>query len=207
MQLVINGYNKRIFSWFFASYRMDLSNTSEQALLKGARRFDLKALETVYDRYNPGIYRYAMRLLGDVQLAEDCVSEIFSRFLKVLRAEQGPDDHLQAYLYRMAHNWITDHYRHSPLPSVDLDSIDRPDPDISTENSATQNIEQKRVRNALRQLTPEQRHVVMLRYYEGWELEDVAQSLQKDIGAVKALQHRAVDALRRILTTPQKEVI
>jgi len=132
------------------------------------------------------------------------VAETFSRFLKALHAQQGPEDHLQAYLYRMAHNWITDHYRRRPLPPVDLDSIDQPDPDISTEGSATQNIEQQKVRKALQLLTPEQRQVVMLRYYEGWELEEVALSLNKDVGAVKALQHRAVEALRRVLA-PREE--
>ena len=178
---------------------MDLRIIPEKVLLNGARRFNLKALAAIYDRYSPGLYRYAMRLLGDVQQAEDCVSETFSRFLKALQSEQGPDDHLQAYLYRVAHNWITDQYRRQPAPPLDLDAIDRPDPDISTEKMAGRNLEQEQVRNALRLLTPEQRQVIMLRYYDGWELDQVAESLNKEIGAVKTLQHRAVDALRRVL--------
>lgn len=183
---------------------MKLIHVSEKALLQGAHRFDLDILEVVYDRFSPGIYRYAMRLLGDVQLAEDCVSETFSRFLKSLRAGRGPQDHLQAYLFRVAHNWITDYYRRRPLPSLDLEARDHPDPNVATEKQGLQNAEREQVRNALKLLTPEQRHVIILRFYEGWELEEVATSLQKDIGAIKALQHRAIAALQRMLV-PQEE--
>jgi len=55
--------------------------------------YNLDALGSIYDLYSPGIYRYAMRLLGDETLAEDCVADTFSRFLKVLRLGQGPEDH------------------------------------------------------------------------------------------------------------------
>lgn len=173
--------------------------------MHGARRFNLKALGAIYDRYSPGLYRYAMRLLGDVQQAEDCVAEIFSRFLKSLQAEQGPDDHLQAYLYRMAHNWITDQYRRQPPHALELDADDHPDLETCTEKMAGQNIEQDRVRAALKLLTPDQRQVIMLRYYDGWDLDQVAESLNKEIGTVKALQHRAVEALRRLLI-PREEM-
>ena len=84
---------------------------SEIDLLSGIGRCDPEVLEQVYDLYSPGLYRYAYRLLGDDQLAEDCVSETFSRFLTALRVERGPEKNLKAYLYRIAHNWITDYYR------------------------------------------------------------------------------------------------
>lgn len=183
-----------------------MNHVSEKALLKRARRFDPDTLGEVYDRFSPGIYRYAMRLLGDVQLAEDCVSETFSRFLKVLRAGQGPQDHLQAYLFRVAHNWVTDYYRRRPLPTLDLEALDHLDPNASTEKQGMKNAEREQVRNALKLLTPEQRHVIILRFYEGWELEEIAGSLQKDIGAVKALQHRAIAALQRMLVLQEENI-
>jgi len=95
--------------------------TSEKKLLKLARRFDQQTLGEIYDQYSPGLYRYAMRLLGNVDLAEECVAETFSRFLHALRGGGGPQDHLQAYLYRVAHNWITDQWRRQPPPPMQLD--------------------------------------------------------------------------------------
>jgi RNA polymerase sigma-70 factor (ECF subfamily) len=171
---------------------------SEEALLRLARCFDQTALAEVYDRYNNGIYYYALRLLNDPSLAEDCAAETFSRFLRALQNGGGPTDNLKGYLYQSAHNWITDYYRRMPPLPLDPD-FDLVQADSDPCQQAEQNIAQKRVRAALRLLTPEQRQVIALRYVEGWDLADIAASLQKPVGAIKALQHRAVVALQKIL--------
>lgn len=176
-----------------------MNKPDEAGLLKGAKAFDLQALAAIYDCYSPGLYAYALRLLGDAGLAEDCVAETFLRFLKGLRAGQGPDAYLQAYLYRVAHNWITDQYRRQPPPPLtleeDLPALDdtRPEPQVDAR------LEQARVRGALTALTPDQRQVIVLRYLEGWGTEEVAEAVQKPASAVKALQHRALASLRRWL--------
>lgn len=177
--------------------------SSEKDLIQRARRFEEPALADIYDRYSPGVYRYAMRLLGDDKAAEDCVADTFLRYLQALAAGGGPQDHLQAYLYRIAHNWITDHYRRQPLPTLPLDDELLSDDDDLLQVTSDR-MEQTKVRGALRQLTSEQRRVIVLKYLEGWENEAVAQALEKPVGAIKALQHRALGALRRLLL-PQKE--
>ena len=176
-----------------------MDTRSEPDLLNGARAFDTQALAVIYDRYSPGLYAYAMRLLGDECQAEDCVAETFSRFLKGLRAGQGPETHLQAYLYRIAHNWITDFYRRQPPPPFELDETLRAEDALQPERLVDQRLEQERVRVALRLLTPDQRQVIILRFLEGWEHEEVAAAVQKPADAVRALQHRALVALRKWL--------
>jgi RNA polymerase sigma-70 factor, ECF subfamily len=172
---------------------------SEADLLYQAKAFDLQALAAIYDRYSPALYAYALRLLGDESLAEDCVAETFSRFLKTLRAGQGPDHYLQAYLYRVAHNWITDVYRRQPPPPFELDEALCVAEEQQPEAQLQQHMQQAQVRAALRALTPDQRQVVMLRFFEGLSNEAVAYALQKPVSAVKALQHRALAALRKWL--------
>jgi RNA polymerase sigma-70 factor, ECF subfamily len=167
-------------------------------LLELARNFDLAALGEIYDFYSPGLVRYATRLLGESDLAEECVAETFSRFLKALHNGGGPMDCLQAYLYQMAHHWIADYYRRQPPPTFWLNETllsDLDDPALT----AVENIEYEQVRAALMRLTPEQREVVVLKYLEGWENAEVARLLDKPVGGIKALQHRALDALRRQL--------
>jgi RNA polymerase sigma-70 factor (ECF subfamily) len=176
-----------------------MSNESEQDLLRAARAFDAQALAAIYNRYHQGLFAYAMRLLGDEALAEDCVAETFSRFLRALRAGQGPQEYLQAYLYRVAHNWATDTYRRMPPPPFELDEALRADDADGPDQQASRHMEQERVRGALRMLTPDQRQVVVLRFLEGWGNEEVAAALEKPVSAVKALQHRALGALRRWL--------
>lgn len=157
----------------------------------------MDALAGIYDQHSPGIYRYAMRLLGDEQLAEDCTADTFQRFLLALRSRRGPDEHIQAYLYRIAHNWITDYYRRNrreELPLSEIVQDGRPD----TASAAEENITAQQVRSILMKLTPDQRQVVLLKYYEGWENEEIASALNKPTGAVKSLQHRAIQRLKKM---------
>jgi RNA polymerase sigma-70 factor, ECF subfamily len=177
---------------------MEIKVPLDLELLHHARRFDRQALAMIYDLYSPGLYRYAMRLLGDQNMAEDCVADTFTRFLQALRINRGPDNFLQAYLYRMAHNWISDHYRREPAPAEELTEEYR-DNQANPEEDTNRRQRQERLRAALRQLTTDQRQVIILKYLEGWENEEIACSLKKPVGAVKSLQHRALATLERIL--------
>lgn len=172
----------------------------ERALLARSQKGDLSVLGSIYDRYHQGLFRYARRLLGDETLAEDCVAETFSRFLKALQQNKGPRDHLQAYLYRIAHNWITDQYRKERYLLEELDDSLPETKEQPPESQLIERAEQERIRRALSQLPPNQRQVIVLRFIEEWENEAVAHALQKPVSAVKALQHRALINLRKHLT-------
>jgi len=172
--------------------------SDEQNLLQRASQFETQALAEIYDAYSPGIYRYSMRLLGDITLAEDCVSETFARFLKSLQERHGPRDNLQAYLYRIAHNWIVDMYR-SRTETVELNDAFRNEADMPEEDAA-KHIRQKQVLRAVHSLTPEQQMVIALKYLEDWSNEEVARVMKKPVSAVKSLQHRALRSLCRLLT-------
>src|SRR4030066_1051969 len=173
-----------------------MRNNPDQAIIERARRFESQALEEIFDKFSPGIYRYAYRLLGDADLAQDCMSETFSRFLAALKQENGPDTFLQAYLYRIAHNWVTDYYRSKVPASLPLDDLVTADPADEPHQVVTNGMESQQLRAALTLLTPDQRQVIVLKYLDDWENEAIAQTLHKHIGAVKALQHRALAALR-----------
>jgi RNA polymerase sigma-70 factor, ECF subfamily len=175
----------------------------ESTTLESAVRIDRKALVEIYERYNADLYRYAYRLLGDANQAEDCVSETFSRFLRVVRESKSPVEDVRAYLYRMAHNWITDQYRRQPLHPLLLDEDLHGDPAESPSHAFNEQFEREQVRAALLRLPPEQRQVIELRFLEDWPHEAVARALGKSSEATRALQHRALAALRRMLIEPE----
>jgi RNA polymerase sigma-70 factor (ECF subfamily) len=177
---------------------MEISVPSDPELLELARKFDPQALAKIYDAYSPGLYRYAMRLLGDQDRAEDCVAETFSRFLQALQAKRGPENYLQAYLYRMAHNWIVDQYRRDPIQPLEL-TEEHQDENSDPENDASQHMQQDQIRMAIKALTPDQQQVIVLKYIEGWGNEEIAHSLKKPIGAIKSLQHRALASLQKFM--------
>jgi RNA polymerase sigma-70 factor (ECF subfamily) len=177
-----------------------MKNNPDQAILERARRFEALALEEIFDAFSPGIYRYAYRLLGDEELAKECMSETFSRFLAALKRKSGPDTYLQAYLYRIAHNWITDYYRRRTPPILQLYEELPSDPADDPNQRLADEMTNQELRAALALLTPDQRQVIVLKYLEDWKNEIIAASMNKPVGAVKALQHRGLEALRRILS-------
>lgn len=170
----------------------------EAILSTEAQRIDKQALVRVYEEYSPGLYRYAYRLLGDQDLAEECVSETFSRFLQVIRRGTSPEGNLRAYLYRMAHNWVVDHYR-KQAPQVSLETDTHPDPDSDLEKRVHVRQEMEQLRLALIDLPEEQRMVIELRFMEDWSHDRVADFLGKTVDATRALQHRALVALRQTM--------
>jgi RNA polymerase sigma-70 factor, ECF subfamily len=155
-------------------------------------------LITLYEDLSPRLFRYAVRLLGDANLAEECVAETFSRLLQALKSGGGPRDHISGYLFRTAHNWITDYYR-SGIPQDLKEPGWVDDPLTSPQTILVRAQEKERVRSALLQLTSEQRQVIMLRFYEQWHHEEIAAAIGKTAEATRALQHRAIANLRRML--------
>lgn len=177
---------------------MNVNNSDEQFLLQKAKLFDEAALSEIYDNYNQPLYRYAMRLLGNQQLAEDCISETFLRFLKMLRNGLGPTDHLQSYLYRIAHNWITDFYRSKSNDNQEIDE-NIPDKGLSPDEQIQHKLQSARIRQELLSLSVDQQQVIILKYLEGMENEEIAQLLNKKNGAIRVLTHRAISTLSRKL--------
>jgi RNA polymerase sigma-70 factor (ECF subfamily) len=175
------------------------SMVDQTDLLQRARRFEEAALADIYDQFSDDLYRYAMRLLGDQNLAEDCVAETFSRFLQALQRGGGPREHLRAYLYRVAHNWITDHYRRKEIDPKDLLREEASVEAVDPSQIVHAQLEVEKVRQALQYLTDDQRQVIMLKFLQGWSNQEIAATIQKPVGAVKSLQHRGLAALKRVL--------
>jgi RNA polymerase sigma-70 factor, ECF subfamily len=177
---------------------------NDRELLERAHLFEELALAEIYDRWSPVLYRYALRLLGETDLAEECVAETFSRFLIALQHGNGPREFLQAYLYRIAHNWITDYYRRNTPLLLPLDVALVANADEEPAQASARETERQQVRAAMSYLTPDQRQVIMLKFVEEMDNESIAAALKKPVGAVKALQHRALESLRRILSPEKK---
>lgn len=177
----------------------------EKRLIKKARAFDQVALGEIYDTYSDPLYEYAVRRVGSPQQAEDFVAETFQRFLEALEKGGGPDEYLQAYLYRITHNLITDHYRREPPPPLQLEE-DRIQSDLKQPaRIIDQQIEAERIRRALRHLTPGQQQVIVLKYLQELSNQEVAQVMDKTVGAVKTQAHRALASLERILLEEEEQ--
>lgn len=176
---------------------------TEQALLAQVRDLDQRALGQVHDRYYPEIYRYALYRTGRTEVAEDIAGEVFLRLLDALHGGRPPRTTLRGWLYGVAANLVADHFRRAPRESAELDENAAGASSPAAEAEARLRAES--VRAAMRQLTAEQQETLTLRFGEGLSVEETAAALGKSVNAVKALQFRAVEALRRVLGVSEDE--
>jgi len=171
----------------------------EASLLERARRQDQVALGEIYDLYARKIYAYLYHRLGDRSLAEDLTAEVFLKMLEAAHSAHFARVSLAAWLYRIAHNLVVDYLRRQPQrETLSLHE----DMGLVAGDAAAEvdkKLRQDRLRAALQHLTEEQQQVVFLRFGEGLSAPQVAEVLGKTEGAVRALQHRALDTLRHIL--------
>jgi RNA polymerase sigma-70 factor (ECF subfamily) len=173
------------------------------SLIDDARRMDREALVAIFDHYAVPLYNFAMRMCGDPLRADQVVGDVFTKLLEQLSAGRGPRTNLRSYLYEMTYNLILDGLRRSkrevPLEVTEFE-VERD----NGHHSMDSNLEQKILMDSLvraikEQLTTNQRHVIVLRFAEGFSLLETAQIVGKEAGNVKVIQNRAIAKLRKVL--------
>jgi RNA polymerase sigma-70 factor, ECF subfamily len=169
-------------------------------LLDAARRMNGDALAKIFDLYSVALYKYALRLCNDSLVADHIVGDVFAKLLEYLSAGNGPDTNLRSYLYQMTYHLIVDEsrYWHGRVALEVVDFL------RYGEHSIYLGLEKRilfeRVSQAIRNdLTDYQRHVIILRFLEGFSLRDTAVILGKTVNIVKAAQNRAIVILRKAL--------
>lgn len=172
----------------------------EWALVQRAQTLDEEALATLYSSYYPRVYNYAFLHLGDVQAAEDLASEVMLKVLESIKKYRFKGTPFSAWVFRIARNRLIDlHRRRKRRGEVDL-----MEPVVSMQVSpqvlAERALDRGQLQLALKYLTEEQRQVIVLKFIEGFDNASVARVLGRSQGAVKSLQHRALNSLRRLMS-------
>lgn len=173
---------------------------NEITLLDAARNLEVDAISAIFKKYSLSIYKYALRLCQDPVVADNIVGDVFAKFVDQLADGKGPQTNIRAYLFQTAYHTIVDRSRKSkfvsPIEIVELLLAD--------ETRVHLEVEKKELLDTLLiamndHLTEDQRHVLVLRFLEGFNVQETAEILDKNINNVKVLQHRAVLKLRQVL--------
>jgi RNA polymerase sigma-70 factor (ECF subfamily) len=175
-----------------------MPDASSPDLVVLAQRGEADAIGTLYDTHYQAIFRYFRARVGNRQLAEDLTGDVFRRMLTGLPYYRPLGLPFRAWLFRIAHNLLVDHYRQeSGRMSVELQETERhggggEDPASVVEHKLTM----EQTFQALSELDSSQRDVLALRFLGGLSLREVALALNRTEDSVKALQRRGLAALR-----------
>lgn len=165
----------------------------------GERRSKEATLAALYDEYYERIARYVFVRLRDQAEAEDLAGEVFLKALESLDSYKERGIPMQAWLFKIAHNMVVDHFRKTAKrKTVPIDNV-QITAEFDLQRTVEANIELARVTKAMEQLTPVQRRVIELRFFSGLTSEEAGQVLKKRAGAVRELQSAAIRRLRKLL--------
>ena len=169
------------------------------------------ALERLYQVLAPAVVGY-LRVQGAAE-PEDLTSDVFFSAFSRIDSFRGDEDHFRSWIFTIAHNRLVDERRALARRPVHVEHDDSAiasrnghlagaAPEVAggnVEEEAMRRLSTERVRGLCERLVPDQRDVLLLRMVGGLSLEQTADALGKSEGAIKALQHRGVAALRRTL--------
>ena len=150
-------------------------------------------------RYQDVLFRYAERMTGRPDEAEDIVQLTFVRGYRSLASCRDPD-RVGGWLFRIAANLCKDQVkgrrrRERPLDEVSELQVDEPSPHAAAERDEIR----RRIDGALEHLPVEQREAFVLKHVEGWSYQEMSERLEVSVPALKMRVHRAREELQRLL--------
>jgi RNA polymerase sigma-70 factor (ECF subfamily) len=181
-----------------------MDSDRERALVARSRS-DASAFGELYDYYLPRIFGFVVRRVGDRAVAEDLTAATFERALGTIRRGDFRNESFGGWLYRVASNAIVDHVRRGrrtvPLGmrASDLDG-DRPDEAAIGDEAAlaafAAALDRDVIRRALVALPETHRQLIVLKFFDGLEIDELCAALGCSRPTLAVKLHRALRALR-----------
>jgi RNA polymerase sigma-70 factor, ECF subfamily len=177
----------------------------EDRLLARARNGDKTAMMQIYESYFDAIYSYLRLRVDDAMLAEDLTSDVFLKLMTALNGRNAPQHSLRGWLFKVARNALHDHYGYTrKMPTTTIEEWVGAPSDDEPEIAFIRDADAERSRRAIKMLAAEQQEVLVLRFGQALSLQETADIMGKSVSAIKSLQFRAVDTLKRILGEVQE---
>lgn len=183
------------------SIQADDRGEDEHELIRLAQAGDTAAFGRLYDRYAAMIYRYTYSKTTSHAVAEDLTSETFLRAFRAIARRPRDTLNFAAWVVTIARNVVIDHHRSGwNRLAVVTDQLEpQIDESAGPEQSALTALTDATLRSALGQLPEDHRECLILRFYTGLSVSETAAAMRRTEGAIKQLQWRATNRLRRLV--------
>jgi len=179
-------------------------------LVHAAQEGDTTAFGQLYNRYVDTVFRYVLFRMGDRDLAEDVTSETFLRALRRISSVSYQGRDVGAWFVTIARNLVFDHVKSSrfrlevvtdEIADVGAGTTRRGQQQEASEpeQRVMTNVTNTKLLDCVGLLGTDQRECVVLRFLQGLSVAETAHVMDRNEGAVKALQHRAVRRLAQLM--------
>ena len=184
---------------------VDQKRQEERALVDRAIQRDQEAFGALYDMHVSRVYRHVYYMVGNAAEAEDLTAQAFLQAWAAIGHYQIRGAPFVSWVMRIAHNLGVSHLRSrkpgTELPEILVDQSREGNPEEVLQRQA----EGDRVREAILHLRDEHRRVIILRFVQDLDYREVAEIVGKSVPAVRVIQHRALNALRKQMRPSEQE--
>jgi len=166
-------------------------------LVKRAIKGDADAFGSIFDHYADRVYAFVRARTSSHQDAEDITGTVFLKAFEAVSEYRQQGFGFGAWLFRIAHNTIIDHYRKAgrlPEPVEDIEFYPIQDP-VLLDELVVARVDAEMIKALILNLTHDQAAVIVARFFWDMDVRTTARSLGRTEGSVKALQHRAMRRL------------
>ena len=200
-------YVKLFLSGDFVSFVlifMDLNfvkKFQDQQEYNRLKKRENQAFSDLYDKYSSDLYRFIFYKVSSQEEAQDLTSLVFLKaWQHISKHSLGETKTLRALIYKIARNAIIDHYREGRDKIESLDNEAKPiqirDEDIDLEKQMDKQISLLKINKQLHKLKEEYREMIVLRYINELEIEEISVITAKTKANVRVILHRALQALK-----------
>jgi RNA polymerase sigma-70 factor (ECF subfamily) len=179
----------------------------DQALIAAIAAGDSSALEQLYDRYAAVVYRVALRILKNRELAEEVVQEVFWRVWRRSASFANERGRVTQWLFGIAHNMCIDELRRMRArPTAVYEDSEHPliqqllDEQTDVPAAAWAAEQRRMITNAIRELPAAQRQAIVLAYFGGMSHQEIATKLDRPLGTIKTRVRLGLHKLGSLLT-------
>ena len=187
---------------------LDHSPVADELLVEKVADGDASALEALYDRYVRQCFGLALRIVEEPALAEEVVQEVFTKFWIKPTNYSADKGKFASWLLSLVHHRCIDELRRKSRTTISLEHPDvgsvldrEPSKEMDPADQAVMFEEQAVVREALREIAPNQRQVIEMAYFKGLSQSEIAARLDQPLGTVKTRTRQGLKQLRGLLAT------
>ncbi len=181
----------------------DLVSLGDADLIGRAAEGDARALEVLYDRYSRVVFSFGLRIVGDPQLAEELLQEVFFRAWQQGGSFRSSKGSFITWLLSITHNMAIDEVRKRRRRPQKADSEDPetalaavPDSGLNVEEEVWLGALRDTIDGAMATLPPAQREAIELAYFRGLTQREIAEQLGEPLGTIKTRMRLGMQKLR-----------
>lgn len=174
-----------------------MDRAEEQKLINKAKKGDINAFGLLYENHLKSIYRYLHFKIKNHLDAEDLTETVFVKAWEHLKSFKF-NLSFKAWLFKIAHNLLVDFVRKKK--QVSIFDIEEPGYLSDAEEKFYLKQEAKRIYEAIVKIPEEYQQVVILRYLEEWDYQEIAKAMGKKEGNIRVMLSRALKLLKEKLT-------